>query len=133
MRQFDACSLCLQRARDPMACQRGHIYCRECVLSDLLAQKKDIKRHQTKLEAMAREEEEQKVLAKAAARERVLLDFEKKHLGLSATPRRIGSGAEADSTSTDGEAEYHPAYECYPKTQLTSTPSLQRNKAKVRF
>lgn len=103
MRQFDACSLCLQRARDPMACQRGHIYCRECVFADLLSQKKDIKRHQTKLEAMAREEEEQKVLAKAAARERVLLDFEKKHLGLSATPRRVaGAEPEPNSSSSEG-------------------------------
>jgi len=107
MRQFDACSLCLQRARDPMACQRGHIYCRECVFSDLLAQKKDIKRHQAKLEAMAREEEEQKMQAKAAARERVLLDFERKHLGLALTSSQRSAqsknGGTSDTTSTEGE------------------------------
>lgn len=75
-----------------MACSRGHIYCRECVLSDLLKQKQDIKRHQVKLEAMAKEEEEQKAQAKAAARERVLLDFERRHLGLGSA-KRVGSSA----------------------------------------
>lgn len=35
MRRFDACTLCLQRARDPVACQKGHLFCRECVLTDL--------------------------------------------------------------------------------------------------
>ena len=98
MRQFDACSLCLQRARDPMACPRGHLYCRECVLSDLLTQKKDIKRHQAKLEAMAREEEEQKIQAKAAARERVLMDFERKHIGLALTSQRTAQSKDATAS-----------------------------------
>ena len=35
MRRFDACALYLQRARDPVACQKGHLFCRECVLTDL--------------------------------------------------------------------------------------------------
>ncbi|RDX52446.1 hypothetical protein OH76DRAFT_1416604 [Lentinus brumalis] len=35
MRPFDACALCLQRARDPVACQKGHMFCKECVLTDL--------------------------------------------------------------------------------------------------
>lgn len=112
MRQFDACSLCLQRARNPMACQRGHFYCRECVLSDLLAQKKDIKRHQAKLETMAREEEEQRVQAKSAARERVLLDFERKHLGLALTPQGNAHSeisTSSNSTLAEGKTEHRTA------------------------
>ena len=52
-------------------------------------QRKEIKRHQAKLEAMAREEEEEKARAREAARERVLADFEREHLGLAAkkTPK----------------------------------------------
>ncbi|KAF9508154.1 hypothetical protein BS47DRAFT_1377781 [Hydnum rufescens UP504] len=105
MRPFDACSLCLQRAREPTACSRGHIYCKECIYADLLAQRKEIKRHQAKLEAMAREEEETKFRAREAARERVLADFEKEHLGLAAKKnsktgeQEIGS---ASGTSTLG-------------------------------
>ena len=35
MRRFDACALCLQRARDPVACQEGHLFCKECAYTDL--------------------------------------------------------------------------------------------------
>jgi len=103
MRPFDACALCLQRARDPTACSRGHIYCKECIYADLLAQRKEIKRHQAKLEAMAREEEETKFRAREAARERVLADFEKEHLGLAAKKnsktgeQEIGAASEANA------------------------------------
>jgi hypothetical protein len=37
MRQFDACSLCLQRAREPLSCGSGHLFCKECVYTDLCA------------------------------------------------------------------------------------------------
>jgi hypothetical protein len=56
-----------------------------CIYSDLLAQKKDIKRHQAKLEQMAREEEEEREKAREAARERVLRDFERSQLGLASS------------------------------------------------
>lgn len=35
MRQFDACSLCLQRARDSVCCNSGHLFCKECIYNDL--------------------------------------------------------------------------------------------------
>ncbi|KAI8989019.1 hypothetical protein BD414DRAFT_322880 [Trametes punicea] len=85
MRRFDACALCLQRARDPVACQKGHLFCRECVLTDLVTQINDIKRQKVRLEAMKKEAEEERQRAREAARERVLRDFEKGQLGLAAT------------------------------------------------
>ncbi|KZT26155.1 hypothetical protein NEOLEDRAFT_273488 [Neolentinus lepideus HHB14362 ss-1] len=82
MRRFDACSLCLQRVRDPVVCHEGHLFCKECVYTDLLTQKKDIKKQKDRLEQMKRETEEEKERAKEAARERVLLEFERGQLGL---------------------------------------------------
>lgn len=35
MRPFNACSLCLERARIPLACSEGHLFCTECVFTDL--------------------------------------------------------------------------------------------------
>ena len=35
MRPFNACSLCLERARTPLACNEGHLFCTECVFTDL--------------------------------------------------------------------------------------------------
>jgi nitric oxide synthase-interacting protein len=37
MRRFDCCALCLQRAREPLACKEGHLFCKECVYTDLRA------------------------------------------------------------------------------------------------
>jgi len=100
MRRFDACALCLQRARDPVACQDGHLFCKECAYTDLLAQKKDIKRQKERLEALKKEAEQEKARAKEAARERVLADFEKGQLGLTAVSSVTTSGAELAGRGT---------------------------------
>ncbi|PKI35844.1 hypothetical protein CRG98_043753 [Punica granatum] len=44
IKPFDACCLCLKPFIDPMCCQKGHVFCKECILECLLAQKKDIQR-----------------------------------------------------------------------------------------
>ncbi|KAI0049506.1 hypothetical protein FA95DRAFT_1556798 [Auriscalpium vulgare] len=100
MRRFDACALCLQRARDPLACQDGHLFCKECVYTDLLTQKKDIKRQKDRLEALRKEAEEEKSRAKEAARARVLVEFEKGQLGLAAVSSITTSGADAGARGT---------------------------------
>lgn len=97
MRVFDACSLCLNRAREPLACNEGHLFCKECVYTDLLTQKKDMKRQKDKLDVLKKEAEEERTRAREVARERVLKDFEKGHLGLSGGSSLIGT---ANSTST---------------------------------
>lgn len=94
---FDACRACLNRARQPVkVCDKGHVYCnvciffhpmdacysvelftQECVITLLLSQKKDIKRHQAMIEKMKADEEAERQVARAMARERVLQDFEK--------------------------------------------------------
>lgn len=97
-----SCALCLQRARDPVACSEGHLYCKECIYTDLLEQKKEIKRQQVKLEAMAKEEEEEKERRKVAARERVLKDFEERQLGLG-TKKTIGDRVAAEKEDKKGK------------------------------
>ncbi|KAI6145175.1 hypothetical protein BKA82DRAFT_4170659 [Pisolithus tinctorius] len=102
MRNFDACALCLQRARDPVACDQGHLFCKECVYTDLLTQKKDMKRQKERLEKLRKEADEEKERALEAARERVLKDFEQGQLTLS-------SGvANAATTSGSNAKEARP-------------------------
>ena len=43
-RKFEQCHLCLQTAVDPVTCEEGHIFCRKCIMENLLAQKKAIKK-----------------------------------------------------------------------------------------
>ncbi|KAF8577662.1 hypothetical protein K439DRAFT_1418045 [Ramaria rubella] len=97
MRQFDTCSLCLQRAREPLSCAEGHLFCKECVYTDLLAQKKDIKRQKERLEALRLEEEEERERVRESARQRVLRDFEKGQLGLG-----IGRNLDKDTKGAGG-------------------------------
>ncbi|KIJ30055.1 hypothetical protein M422DRAFT_36699 [Sphaerobolus stellatus SS14] len=100
MRGFDACSLCLQQARDPLACSSGHLFCKECVYNDLLSQKKEIKRHKDRIEAMRQQEDEEKEKAKEAARQRVLEDFQKAQLGLG-LGKRLEKEKKAIESATD--------------------------------
>lgn len=65
-----------------------------CCQTRSVAQKKDIKRQKVRLEALKKEAEQEKVKAKEAARERVLADFEKGQLGLTAAAAVTTSGAE---------------------------------------
>ena len=54
-----------------------------------------MKKQKDKLEAMKREAEEEKTRAKAAARERVLTEFERSQIGLAATSSIVVSGKDA--------------------------------------
>ncbi|KAF9261527.1 hypothetical protein L218DRAFT_930747 [Marasmius fiardii PR-910] len=113
MRQFDACALCLNKAREPVACNEGHLFCKECVYTDLLTQKKDIKRQKEKLEVLKKEAKEERFRAKEAARERVLADFEKGQLGLSSKPSiatgtKAGGESKQDGRGTKRKFEFDP-------------------------
>lgn len=49
IKPFDTCCLCLKPFIDPLCCQKGHVFCKECILECLLSQKKDIQRSLTLL------------------------------------------------------------------------------------
>lgn len=80
---FGSCSLCLELARDPVSCQRGDIFCRECALANMLAQKKDMKR----AEKARRQAELDTASAQAANddedQRRAIRDFELTQAGFS--------------------------------------------------
>ncbi|KAI5450358.1 hypothetical protein NCC49_003140 [Naganishia albida] len=111
MKKIDACYLCLNPVRNPVACGKGHIYCKECILSSLVSQKAQIKAHQASLEAYAAEEQQEREKARAEARARVLKDFER-GLGLGgglppvpkarvATERRVELARKPDQKQGD--------------------------------
>lgn len=77
LRPFDACSLCLCPAVTPVACSKGHLFCRECVLKDLVEQKAELERKKKELELVRKEEERARGEVRQKARERVLQHFER--------------------------------------------------------
>ncbi|KAG9299930.1 hypothetical protein G9A89_009658 [Geosiphon pyriformis] len=83
MREFDACYLCLQRARSPVCCSQGHLYCKECIYENILAQKKEIKRQQVLLEQREKDELEVKKRKEELAKEAIIHDFERQQLRIA--------------------------------------------------
>ncbi|KAJ5579556.1 uncharacterized protein N7459_005541 [Penicillium hispanicum] len=83
---FASCRLCLQPARTPVvACAvNGDLFCRECAISDLLAQRQEIKRLEREREDAKKRlaEDEQRTLEEA--RQKELHDFELVSMGLEA-------------------------------------------------
>jgi nitric oxide synthase-interacting protein len=87
---FASCRLCLLPARSPVSCSHGDIFCRECALSNILAQKKEIKRLEKTKEKEEKEAEEDRTREDAEAKARAVHEFEKIQMGLEA---KIGSSS----------------------------------------
>ncbi|KAF9578989.1 hypothetical protein BGW38_004947, partial [Lunasporangiospora selenospora] len=84
MRDFDACFLCLQKARDPVCCSEGHLSCRECIYENILAQKLEIQRQ---AERQVQEQEQSKKdqeVKEQLAQQIILSEFEKSQMGVLA-------------------------------------------------
>ncbi len=77
---FGSCRLCLLPARDPVACTGGlkaDIFCRECALNDLVAQRKEIKRLEQEWEGRQIEKGEDERLAEEEEAKKELEKFER--------------------------------------------------------
>ncbi|KAK2744708.1 hypothetical protein FQN55_006627 [Onygenales sp. PD_40] len=103
---FASCRLCLLPARAPVvACAtNGDLFCRECAVSDLLAQRKEIKRLEKERELAARDKEEDEERLADEARERELREFEMVSMGLEERKRKLDAekGGE-EGASSNGE------------------------------
>ncbi len=82
---FASCRLCLLPARDPVACSGGSkadVFCRECALNDLVAQRKEIKRLEREWEDRKVDKNEAEKLNKEEDARRELESFERTAQGL---------------------------------------------------
>ncbi|TGJ84658.1 hypothetical protein E0Z10_g4088 [Xylaria hypoxylon] len=96
---FSACRLCLETAIDPVSCSHGDIFCRECALSNILAQKKEIKRVEKLQGQEDLEAQERQAHLDAEAHERAVREFEMTQNGLD-VPSRSVSISKSISIST---------------------------------
>ncbi|KAI0180838.1 ENOS interacting protein [Hypoxylon sp. FL1284] len=92
-----SCGLCLEVARDPVACPRGDIFCRECALGNILAQKKEAKRLDRAREREDREREGEQARREEEARDRAVRDFEMTQIGLDAKARRFDKNGDSSA------------------------------------
>ena len=91
-RSFDACKLCLARSRSPVICpSHGDLFCRECIMENLVSQRQQIKQFERELDKRKREEEEMEVTNEEEVKERAVKDFEDVQMGKRA-PGTAGMG-----------------------------------------
>ncbi|WFC96009.1 hypothetical protein MBRA1_002665 [Malassezia brasiliensis] len=76
MRAFYACCLCLQDAQRPVCCAQGHVFCKECILSDLVTQKTQLAEHSKRRAELAQRQSEQEAEAASRAEKRRIAAFE---------------------------------------------------------
>lgn len=98
---FGYCGLCLMVARDPVACSQGDLFCRECALSNLLTQKKEIKR----AEKIRKHDEEVEAnllaLEKVKDQERAVRNFELTQIGSTSKASAISRDSPKDDIQGD--------------------------------
>ncbi|KAK5174529.1 uncharacterized protein LTR77_001609 [Saxophila tyrrhenica] len=81
---FGSCQLCLLSARDPVACpSHGHLFCRECAVSNLLAQNQELKRLKKESERRQLEDEEERNLNEETDKAKALEEFERTQAGFT--------------------------------------------------
>ncbi|KAI8153128.1 E3 ubiquitin-protein ligase CSU1 [Colletotrichum sp. SAR 10_70] len=102
---FGSCYLCLEIARDPVSCSHGDVFCRECAVANLLAQKKEIKRLERAREKAEQEIHEALARKDAEAQERAIKEFEMLQAGLNPALSSRTAPPSSSSSTRDNEAD----------------------------
>ncbi|KAI1110783.1 hypothetical protein F5Y14DRAFT_343117 [Nemania sp. NC0429] len=102
---FSACHLCLETAVDPVSCAHGDMFCRECALSNILAQKKEIKRLEKLKGQDDRDAREHQARLDAEAHERAVREFEMTQNGLDVPSRTPASASASAPASADRDGQ----------------------------
>ncbi|KAI7864110.1 hypothetical protein BDF14DRAFT_1837355 [Spinellus fusiger] len=99
-REYNACFLCLQTARDPVICTHGHLVCKECIYESILTQKQIAKREERLLQQKLVTVQEQKDKEEEEARQAMLSDFEKTQTSMLGARKKAVSSETVPVNST---------------------------------
>ncbi|KAJ6016191.1 hypothetical protein N7540_010782 [Penicillium herquei] len=113
---FASCKLCLQPARSPVvACAtKGDLFCRECAISDLLAQRQEIKRLERERDEARKRIADDEKRGLEEARRKEVADFELVSMGLegaNAKKRRALEESVESSISAEASAKRKKVFE----------------------
>ncbi|KAJ5087923.1 hypothetical protein N7456_011539 [Penicillium angulare] len=129
---FASCKLCLQPARTPVSCaNNGDLFCRECAINDLLAQRQEIKRLERERDDAKKRlaEDDQRNLEKARKDE--VADFELVSMGLEEgeAPVQNGNGnGNGKKLKTDETKSALPSFWVPSLTPSTDANEIAANK-----
>ncbi|KAI9018315.1 hypothetical protein DFJ74DRAFT_211624 [Hyaloraphidium curvatum] len=140
LRGFNDCYLCLQNARDPMCCSKGHISCKECVLesvgevetrgsppqrprSQILAQTKEIERQKAAVKRAQQRQLDEEAQKAEHALQKKKEDFERAQL-LVSDPGRTASKKRKLDSEISREVEESPSGQARPASDRAALPSF---------
>lgn len=108
---FGSCRLCLLPARAPVvACaSNGDLYCRECAVNDLLAQRKEIKRLERGWEKGEKDKEDDQIRREEEAKVREVEEFERGMQGYDGKRTRDAENGETGREKRRKEFELDEA------------------------
>ncbi|KAF8537232.1 hypothetical protein BDD12DRAFT_745836 [Trichophaea hybrida] len=86
-KSFDACNLCMMRARDPVSCLGGDLFCRECAVENLLSQRNEIKRMHAERDKWRQHYHQHQIVEDAEAAQKSVIEFEFLQMGLDIQSR----------------------------------------------
>lgn len=81
MKAFDACSLSLQSAKDPVVTPEGVLYSKEALLEALVQQKKDKQKRYKEWQAKQRDDAKEKEGKEQREKQKRLAEFHKQNHG----------------------------------------------------
>ncbi|KAK5575981.1 hypothetical protein RB653_007117 [Dictyostelium firmibasis] len=113
IKNFDSCTLCLNDVIIPVICNKGHIFCKECILTSLIDQKKEIKRKEKEWDQYQNKLKYEEDLKLEKQHQDSIKDFEKNVLTLEG----IGNDNNNNITTTT--------------TTTTTTGTNNNNKEKI--
>ncbi|KTW28420.1 hypothetical protein T552_04124 [Pneumocystis carinii B80] len=83
-RLFDACHLCLSQTRDTVSCEEnGDIFCKVCIMENLLTQRKEIKKMEEEIEKKKRQDEIEEKRIEEIVKMRTIKEFEVLQMGFN--------------------------------------------------
>ncbi|KAH8696046.1 RING finger domain-containing protein [Talaromyces proteolyticus] len=122
---FGSCQLCLQPARAPVvACAaNGDLFCRECAISDLLAQRKEIKRVERERDEAKKRLSEDDAQALEQAKLRELHEFELISMGIEGShknskKRKVPTMEDGSNKEDDSGSRVDAATEAFRQREI---------------
>ena len=105
-RDFGQCHLCLFTVTDPVTCMKGHIFCKDCIMNNMLEQKKTIKQTLSQYQAEKDREELRECLKKRRLEDQDSAQFEKEAFELGGLQKIKAHQRDFKIRSTFDEEDY---------------------------
>jgi nitric oxide synthase-interacting protein len=104
-KDFDACTLCINLAKDPLVCPKGHLFCKACIYECLMAQKDHKKKQMKKFDEQLQEAKDDKGKVDKEAKLKEIEMFQKFEAGILPSQEHLfGDQVKMDNVPSGYEA-----------------------------